>query len=335
VAGRVLSIAPTFASGGFFEADEVMVTIDPVDYELAVVTARGQVAQAKVRLETENARAEVAREEWADLGEGDASPLATRELQLEEAQAALDGAEALLRQARRNLSRTKVRAPYACRVREKTADVGRYVTPGTPVARIYAIDYAEITLPIADGELAFLDLPVDYRGQSASGKEGPEVILTAEFAGSQREWRGRVVRVGGEIDPMTRMVNVVAQVDDPYTRLEGRTVLPVGLFVNAEIIGRTLEDVFVVPRRALRGEDMILVVDDENRLRFRTVEVLRAGRENVVVGAGLQPGERVCISTIEAVTDGMRVRPLGDERSQDTPATETTTLSSDAEGGSE
>jgi RND family efflux transporter MFP subunit len=193
VAGRVQSIAPTFASGGFFEADEVMVTIDPVDYELAVVTARGQVAQAKVRLETENARADVAREEWADLGEGDASPLATRELQLEEAQAALDGAGATLRQAKRNLSRTKIRAPYACRVREKTADVGRYVTPGTPVARIYAIDYAEITLPIADGELAFLDLPVDYRGHS-SGSEGPEVILSAEFAGSHREWRGRRTR---------------------------------------------------------------------------------------------------------------------------------------------
>jgi len=334
VAGRVQSIAPTFASGGFFEADEVMVTIDPVDYELAVVTARGQVAQAKVRLETEQARADVAREEWADLGEGDASPLATRELQLEEAQAALDGAQATLRQAKRNLARTEIRAPYACRVREKTADLGRYVTPGTPVARIYAIDYAEITLPIADGELAFLDLPVDYRGHS-SGNEGPEVILTAEFAGSHREWRGRVVRVGGEIDPMTRMVNVVAQVDDPYTRQEGRTVLPVGLFVEAEIIGRALEGVFVVPRRALRGDDIILVVDVEDRLRFRTVEVLRAGRETVVVGAGLQPGDRVCISTIEAVTDGMRVRPLGDERSQDTPAPEATTLSSEAEGGSQ
>ena len=330
VAGRVLSIAPTFASGGFFEAGEVMVTIDPVDYELAVVTARGQVTQAKVRMETENARAEVAREEWADLGDGDASPLATRELQLEEAQAALDGAGALLRQAQRNLARTKIHAPYACRVREKTVDLGRYVTPGTPVARIYAIDFAEITLPIPDGELAFLDLPVDYRGQ-ASGNEGPEVIFSADFAGSRREWRGRVVRVGGEIDPKTRMVNVVAQVADPYTRQEGRTVLPVGLFVSAEIVGRVLENVFVVPRRALHGDDVILVVDSENRLRFRSVEVLRAGREEAVVGAGLQPGDRVCISTLEAVTDGMRVRPIGGDGA---PANEATTLSSD-EAGSE
>jgi multidrug efflux pump subunit AcrA (membrane-fusion protein) len=134
---------------------------------------------------------------------------------------------------------------------------------------------------------------------------------------------------------MTRMVNVVAQVDDPYTRLEGRTVLPVGLFVEAEIVGRTLEDVYVVPRRALRGEDTILVVDADNHLRFRSVEVVRAGREDVVVGSGLLPGDRVCISTIEAVTDGMRVRPLGDERSEEAPEPETTTLSSDADGGSQ
>lgn len=330
VAGRVQAIAPAFASGGFFEAGEVMVTIDPVDYELAVVTARGQVAQAKVRLETEEARAEVAREEWADLGGGEASPLATRELQLDEAKASLEAAEAALRQARRNLERTQIRAPYACRVREKMADVGRYVTPGTPVAVTYAIDYVEIKLPIPDSELSYLDLPVDYRGRSA-GREGPEVIFSADFAGARREWRGRIVRVGGEIDPMTRMVNVVAQVDDPYTRQADSTVLPVGLFVEAEIQGKTLAEVYVVPRRALRGDDVILVVDSEDRLRFRTVQVVRAGRRDVVIRAGLTPGDRVCISTMEAVTDGMRVRPLDDDRAVEDAET-TTTVSSD--GGS-
>ncbi|MDH3197516.1 MAG: efflux RND transporter periplasmic adaptor subunit [Candidatus Krumholzibacteria bacterium] len=309
VAGRIVSTAPAFASGGFFQKGDVLVSIDPVDYELAVVSARGRVAQAKVLLQTEEARAEVAREEWAELGEGKESPLATRELQLEESRAELAAAEAALRQAERNLARTNIRAPYVCRVRDKLVDVGRYVTPGTPAARVYAIDYAEIRLPIADADLAYLDLPVDYRDEP-SRRLGPQVRLSADFAGARREWWGQIVRVEGEIDPMTRMVHVVARVDDPYGRAGGQSPLPVGLFVEAEILGLEVPDAVVLPRAALRGRETVYVVDGEDRLRFRRVEVLRASRDEVVVSAGLAAGERVCISTLEAVTDGMKVRAL-------------------------
>jgi RND family efflux transporter MFP subunit len=164
VSGRVVETSPSFASGGFFEKGDVILTIDPTDYELAVVTARSDVVQARVALETEEAQARVAREEWEALGDGEGSPLATRELQVEQARARLDAAEARLEQAQRNLDRTRVRAPFACRVRAKLADVGRYVTPATPVAQLFAIDYVEIRLPVPDGELAFIDVPVDYRG---------------------------------------------------------------------------------------------------------------------------------------------------------------------------
>jgi len=322
VAGQVLAAAVTFASGGFFEEGDVMVRIDPVDYELAVVAARGEVAQARVTAELERARAEVAKEEWEDLGGSENAKLATRELQVEQAQAALAAAKASLRQANRNLQRATIRAPYACRVREKLVDVGRYVTPGTPVARIFAIDHAEIRLPIPDADLAFLDLPVDYRGER-DDSPGPVVRLRAEFAGAEREWTGRIVRVEGEIDPVTRMVNVVAQVDDPYARIDGRTVLPVGLFVDAEILGYEIDDAVVLPRTALRNTNTVYIIDAENRLRFREVELLRATRRKVVVGGGLTPGERVCVTNLEAVTDGMKVRtsstPISDDPQTQSP----------------
>lgn len=319
VAGQVLRIAPAFANGGFFDAGEVMLEVDPTDYELAAVAARSQVAQARVRAETEAAQAELAREEWAELGDGTSSPLATRQLQLEEANASLAAAEASLRQAERNLERTRVRAPYACRVRQKMADTGQYVTPGAPVAQIFATDYAEVRLPIPDVELAYLDLSIDYRGSNGDAR-GPEVILSSAFAGEEHEWRGRVVRIEGEIDPVTRMVHVVAQVDAPYQSGDGRSVLPVGLFVQARVMGRTQGDAIVLPRTALRENDTIYVIDDEGRLRFRAVDVLRAGGETVVIGSGLTEGERVCLSTLEAVTDGMRVRTTDEP----TPATEET-----------
>ena len=309
VAGRVMWIAPSFASGGFFAPGDVLLRIDPVDHELAVVTSRSAVAQAKVRLEQEQAQADLAREEWKQLGRGEANSLATRELQLEEAKASLQAAEARLRQAERNLDRATVRAPFACRVRDKNVDVGQYVNPGAPLAHLYATDTAEIRLPIPDGEFAHLDLPMDFHG-GRSGAQGPRVLVRADLAGARREWTARIVRVEGEIDARTRMVYVVARVDDPFGRAakEAGAPLAVGLFVEAEIEGRSVERAVVLPRSALRRGDLVLVVDDENRLRFQPEEVLRAGRDDVVIGNGLAGGERICISTIETVTDGMTVR---------------------------
>jgi multidrug efflux pump subunit AcrA (membrane-fusion protein) len=168
-----------------------------------------------------------------------------------------------------------------------------------------------VRLPIPDRELAFLDLPLTYRGESLE-RPGPEVRLRASFAGGEHVWTGRIVRTEGEIDPRTRMVHAVAQVEDPYGRGDDpdRPPLAVGLFVEAEIEGRFVEDAIVIPGSALRDTKQVLVVDADSRLRFRDVDVLRADRHEVVIRAGLEAGERVCISPLEAVTDGMRVRVL-------------------------
>lgn len=312
VSGRVTYVSATFAGGGFFEAGDALVRVDPRDHELAVVTAKSQVAQARVRAELEDAQAEVAREEWKTLGAGKESPLATRELQLQEALAALASAEAGLERAQRALDRTQIRAPFAGRIRQTMVDRGQFVSPGTPVATIYAVDYVEVRLPIPDRELAYLDLPINYRGDQ-DRKTGPEVTLHAEFAGSRHSWSGRIVRVEGEIDPVSRMVHVIAQVDDPYGRTgpdENPMPLAIGLFVEAEISGHELSDVVVLPRTAVRRDQTVLVVDLEDRVRFRPVNVIRFSGSEAVIGGGLERGDRVCISVIAAATDGMKVRTL-------------------------
>jgi RND family efflux transporter MFP subunit len=309
VAGRVVKVASSFAAGGFFEKGDILVSIDPRDYELAVITSRGQVAQAKVRAELEDAQAKVAREEWEELGDGKTSPLATRELQLEEARAALAAAEAALEKAERNLERTSIRAPFTGRVRNKIVDIGQFVSPGTPVASVFAVDYVEVRLPIPDSDLAFLDLQINFNNDS-SNTGGPDVRFFSDFAGKRQQWDGRVVRVEGEIDPISRMVHVVAQVDDPYGMKKGKdyTPLTIGLFVEAEIMGHAVDNAIILPRSAIRGNDTVLIVDKDSRLRFRAVEVLRTGRTDVVITGGLNPGESICVSTIEAVTDGMKIR---------------------------
>jgi RND family efflux transporter MFP subunit len=209
----------------------------------------------------------------------------------------------------RDLERTELRAPYAGRVRSESVDIGQFVNRGTPIARIYAIDYAEVRLPIPDEELAFLDLPL-WRADETE-VEGPEVVLRARFAGADHEWRGRVVRTEGEIDPQTRMVHVIARIKDPYAASDdGRPPLAVGLFVRAEIQGRMASNVIVVPRTALRNRDQIFLVDGEDRLRVRTADILRTDRNRAFLRGGLQPADRLVVSVLEPAVDGMRVRPV-------------------------
>ncbi|MDH3284581.1 MAG: efflux RND transporter periplasmic adaptor subunit [Acidobacteriota bacterium] len=310
VSGRVVSVSPTFRDGGFFSEEDVLMRVDPRDYEWTLTESRSRVAQAELRLAQEKASADVARREWQDIGEGDGSPLALRELQVAEAEAALAAARAALSQSERNLERTDVRAPYDGRVLEKDVDVGQFATRGVPVARIYAVDVAEIRLPVPDEDLAFLSLPFGYR--AAAGGLGPEVTLAADFAGGRHTWRGRIVRTDAQIDPKTRLMNVVAEVRDPYGRRarSDRPPLAVGMFVEGEIEGREFEQIVVLPRVALRGRDEVLVLDDDDRLRFRDVELLRAEGDLVYVSAGLTQGERVCVSPLETVVDGMRVSPV-------------------------
>ena len=309
VAGRVTSVSPSLAAGGFFEKGETLLKIDSREYELAVVRARAAVAQAKLRLATEEQEAELARKEWDSLGKGEPTSLTVREPQIAEAQATLASAQAALQQAEYDLERTIVRAPYDGRVREKKVDVGQFVSRGVSTARIYAVDFAEVRLPIPDEELAFLNLPLAYRGQDEQLR-GPAVTLKAQFGGREHAWSGRIVRTEGEIDARSRMVHAIAQIEDPYAagQRAGRPPLAVGMFVQAEIHGRHANGLFAVPRAAMRAGDQVMIVDARNKLRFRTVEVFRAERERVLVRAGLEAGDRVCVSALEAAVDGMEVR---------------------------
>jgi multidrug efflux system membrane fusion protein len=310
VAGKVVEVAPTLAAGGFFEEGDLLVRIEPHDYALAVDRAKAEVARAEVRIAMEKAEANVAVREWKDIGEGGAAPaLVAREPQLAEAAAGLSAARAMLAQATRDLERTAIRAPFAGRVREEDVDIGQFIARGEKIARIYSTDVAEIRLPLADDDLAFLDLNMAWR-DSAKNAPGPEVTVHAEFAGHRWQWKGRIVRTEGQIDPATHVIHAVASVDDPYGRGSdpARPPLAAGLFVEADIEGRLASNVITLPRAAMRGESRVLVVDAEDRLRSRKVKVLRREGERVIVSDGLSAGERVCISTLEVATDGMKVR---------------------------
>jgi RND family efflux transporter MFP subunit len=310
VSGRVLQVAPNFREGGFFDAGDVLLEIDPSDYLTAVTVSEANLAEARVRLAEEEAQGSQAQRDWERLGRGEApSDLVLRVPQLALARANVAAAEARLQQARRDLERTRITAPYRGRVLTKRVDVGQVVSPGNVLAELYAVDYAEIRLPLTSREFAMLDIARDSRGQQAEEADFP-VTLTATFGPETAQWQGRIVRVEGAVDARSRQVFVVAQVDDPYGD-EHSQPLKVGLFVEARIQGRSLQDVYVLPRTALREARYVLTIDEDNRLLRVPVEPLWTTADQVVFREpAIAPGTIASVTQVALAIDGMQVTPI-------------------------
>lgn len=306
VSGRIVSVADSMVSGGFFRRGDVLVTIDRVDYELALEQARARLSSA--RSELEQARREFARQQRLTatdaVSESKRDEAENRQLL---AAASLRDATAQEKRAERDLERTEVIAPYDGRVRSELVDPGQFTNRGETLAHLYSVDAAEVRLPVHDEDLAFL--PVTLDGALDPGTR-LGVVLRARFAGREHEWRGRIVRTEGEIDPGTRMVKMIAQVQQPYDQPDGKPPLMVGLFVDAEIEGREVRDAVVLPRSALQSEAHVHVIEANGRLDVRQVEVLRLLGEDAYV-LGLRAGERVSLTRLPGAVDGLRVRPAG------------------------
>ncbi len=310
VRGRIISVSSSFRAGGFFEKGELLVEIDASDYETALVVADAALAQMELRYAEEKVRAERAALDWKRLGNEEEAPeLVLRRPQMRQAEANLASAQARVKGARLNLERTKIVAPYAGRIRAKNVDVGQFVSPGNRLATLYAIDFAEIRLPLSETQLGFIDLPESYRDSEADPKFNKEVGLVVKTGEMESEWTGRLVRAEGAFDQKSRQLYVVTQIPNPYgSTADGRPPLKVGSFAVAHIPGTLLKDVFVMPRRLYRESDYIIIIDEEDRLVRRHVTPIWADENNIVVRNELKVGERLCLTPVKYATTGMKVR---------------------------
>lgn len=309
VAGRVVSIAPEFAEGAGFDSGTTLIKIDDADYALALTRAEARVAEADVKLIQEKAAASIKRQQWETSGRGgEPSPLQVHRPQVMEAEAKLRSAQADLAEARLNLARTEIKLPFEGRVMERDVGVGQFVAAGTRLGRVFATDKVEVRLPLTDSQRAELNLPMGFVAERGLG---PEVELTATVGNREHHWQGRIVRTHAAVDQQTRLVYAVAEVIDPYgERADGGAPMAVGMFVTAEIEGVSAQRVLAMPRDALRNADKVYVINPEDRLEIRTVDVLSTSEDQVLVTAGVEPGERVVTSTIASAVDGMAVQPI-------------------------
>ena len=310
VSGRVTWTSPNLVAGGYFEAGQELARIDDMDYRNA--QDRANAALKRATAEVEHAKYEYGRlRSLAERKLVSRSALENGLRAYRVTQAAFEDAQANSEQARENVKRTLLRAPFTGLVRAENIDIGQFASRGQPIATLYANDVVEVRLPIADRQLAFLNLPPLRNGNFPEDMQ-PTVKLSADYGGQTREWFGKIVRAEAEIDTSSRMVQLVARVESA----EDSQDLSVGLFVTAEIAGLAVENIVRLPRSAIRNDNQVLVVDTENRLRFRDIQPLRLYKDNVLINAGLIPGERVCVSTVQTAIEGMAVNPVADSSAQ-------------------
>jgi RND family efflux transporter MFP subunit len=310
VSGKVVYASPLLVNGGVFNEDDVLLKIDPEDYELAVTLAQAKVKDAESSLELAKEEAAAAKEEWRLLYDQDDEqnskppPLVAKEPQLAAAQARLEADRADLRKALLNLDRTELKAPFDGRVGEENVDIGQYITPGQSLGTLYSTEAAEIVVPLESEDLFWFDVP----GFTSGDDTESAAVVRATIAGRDLSWQGKVVRTEGKLDERTRMINVVVRVDRPYAM---RPPLIFGLFVTVDIEGRSIPSAAVIPRAALHQGNIVWVVDKKSQLRFQSVEIARIQAEKVVVTKGLDDGDVVVVTPLKEVTDGMTVRTVG------------------------
>ena len=298
IMGRVTSVSPKFKVGGSFDEGEIMLEIDGSDYVAVLATCEANLADAHLALATEQARADQSASDWKKLGRGVASDLVLRKPQIVSAKAQIVAAEAAVDKAIRDLDRTKLRAPYLCRIEATYTDLGSYVTPGARLADLYSSDSLDVRVPLTLEDFAYLN---------EESIVGSEVLISATVGNVNQEWSGKVTRSEELVDSSTMTVYLVVGIE-ANEEFPHHSLPLSGLFVQAKIKGKEVESLVTIPRSSLRSDNTVLVLNADDKLEVVSVSVFRTQAKTVLISSGLSDGIKVITSPIETAILGMQLR---------------------------
>ena len=307
VGGEVIYRSKKFAEGASVIEGEILAKIDDTDLQLQYKNALLQLANAEVQYSLQLAEAEVAKEAWDKIGDGVASDLTLKKPQLKQAEAFLEVAKAQVSSAAKKLNKTEIIAPYAGRIQNVNIDLGTTIIPGQPVGAMYTSSEIEITLAVKDNDLQFLSIPMD--GRKLNPSEQASVVIESFYKGKNQSWKGKLERVDGVIDPVTRMINLIAVFKNDFIEID-KPNLPIGLFVEAKIDGITLKNIFEIPINSISEDNEVYIVDKDNQLELRELNILKKYSEFVIIKDGLKAGERLVTSKLSTASDGIKVNPV-------------------------
>ena len=307
VGGEVIYRSKKFSEGSSVIEGEILAKIDDTDLQLQYKNALLQLANAEVQYSLQLAEAEIAKEAWEKMGDGIASDLMLKKPQLKQAEALLEVAKAQVSSAEKKLNKTEIVAPYAGRIQNVNIDLGTTIIPGQPVGAMYTSSEIEITLAIKDNDLQFLSIPMD--GRKLDSSEQALVEIESFYKGKIQSWQGKLERVDGVIDPITRMINLIAVFENDFIETN-QSNLPIGLFVEAKIDGIKLNDVFQIPVTAISENNVVYIVDSNNELELRELSILKKYSDFVIVKEGIRAGERIVTSKLSTASNGIKVNPV-------------------------
>ena len=307
VGGEVIYRSKKFSEGSSVIEGEILAKIDDTDLQLQYKNALLQLANAEVQHSLQLAEAEVAKEAWEKIGDGVASNLTLKKPQLKQAEALLEVAKAQVNSAKNKLNKTEIVAPYAGRIQSVNIDLGTTIIPGQPVGALYTSSEIEVTLAVKDNDLQFLSIPMD--GRKLDPSEQASVVIESFYKGKTQSWEGKLERVDGVIDPITRMINLIAVFKNDFIETD-KPNLPIGLFVEAKIDGITLKNIFEIPINSISKDNEVYIVDKDNQLELRKLTVLKKYSEFVIIKDGLKAGERIVTSKLSTASSGIKVNPV-------------------------
>ena len=309
VQGPVAWVSPSLEAGAYVKAGEPLLRLELADFETAVARSRATYEQASA--EAEFAAADLARiTQLAAKRLASESELQNAERAATVTSARLADAEAALEQSELDAERSILRAPFNAVVASRDVELGQFVNRAQSVAVLFDADSVDVRVPLAIRQLGYLDVPMGFRGEFES-VQAPRVELVGSYGGKQYIWEGKLLRTEATIDPNSNTVQSIIRIEQPTADLGGETIpLPIGLFVEARIAGKLVEDIISLPRSAIRNNSQVLVVDAENKMYYRDVDIFRLEQDRVLISGGLVAGEKISTSAIQAVDDGMSVRPV-------------------------
>ena len=315
VSGRIIFQSPDLVEGGLLQEGEIILTIDPRDYELAVQQAEAEVTRAEFELRVEEGRQVVAKREWellnptlksADIGED----LALRKPHLKEKQATLEATKSRLEKAKLDLERTILTSPFNALVVSENTEEGQYITPQTEVATLVDSDAFRVRVSVPFDKLKWIKLP------EGDNQTGSKVIVTQTVGGSAVIKRtGKIVRLLGDVDPQGRLARLEIVINDPLGLKNGnrRKPLLLGTYVGVDFFGPKMKGVYKIPRVAIHNGNTLWIKNNENELEFRKVNIIFSEDEFVTINKGLEPGDEVILTPLSLPIPGTELRINGSD----------------------
>ncbi len=330
VSGQVIEVSPGFVPGGMVRKGELLLRIDPADFENAVSIRESELEQAQASREIEQARQRLAKKELkmleGSIGETNRS-LVMREPQIASIEAEVSAAEASVERAKLDLQRTQVYAPFDAQVLSRAVNIGSQVGSNDELGRLVGTQQYWVIASVPVRNLRWIEFPGDDATENdAAAESGPEEasggsqvwLRNREIWGPDVKRSASVSKLIGTLDQRTRMARVLITVDDPLGRQSDAPAMILETLVETEISGKSINDVFRISRDHVRDQDTVWVMKD-NQLEIREVDIVFRDERFAYIRSGLDDGDEVVTTTLATVAEGVGLRKVDPEDGSDAP----------------